>query len=65
MATTKQAQQSRMINVNIQEAKMHERGKFGWPACNAVFGSREAYDSHVMAKHQMPEKTTMEKTGMA
>ena len=41
-----------MQNVNIPEPKMLAKGKFQCPVCEAIFGSKEAYDSHALTRHQ-------------
>lgn len=41
-----------MVNVDIPEPKMIEKGKYECPVCGKTFNSREGYDSHAMAHHQ-------------
>ena len=50
-----------MMNVEIPEPKMHEKGKFECPVCGKVFDSRADYDSHAMARHQPSEESLMQK----
>ena len=44
-----------MVDVNIPEPEMLEKGKFQCTVCNAIFNSKEDYISHALARHQMPE----------
>jgi hypothetical protein len=41
-----------MTDVNIPEPKMLAKGKIQCPVCEAIFSSREAYDSHALTRHQ-------------
>ncbi len=48
-----------MLDVNILEPKVLEKGGFQCPTCDKTFGLREDYLSHAMARHQ-PSFTTDE-----
>ena len=50
-----------MLNVDIPEPKMHEKGKFECPVCGKVFDSKADYDSHAMARHQTNPESIIEK----
>ena len=51
-----------MLNVEIPEPKMHEKGKFECPVCGKVFDSRADYDSHAMALHQANPESVIEES---
>ena len=47
-----------MLNVDIPEPKMLEKGEFQCPICDRTFNSKEDYLSHAMAHHQMTHSKT-------
>lgn len=49
-----------MMNVEIPEPKMVEKGKFECPVCGKIFDSRARYDSHAMARHQANPESVIE-----
>lgn len=53
-----------MMDIDIPEPKMLEKGKFQCPVCNNTYNSREDYISHALTRHQSHPKTPIEESQM-